>query len=236
MVDAHASGACSLTGVEVQLLSSAQYMKLCTLYLIRHGETEWNAQHRIQGNSDSPLTETGIEQARRRAESLKHLKFAAVYSSDLLRAKRTAEIIALDHKLVVKTSELLRERNFGRNEGKKYSEYQQEFGELLEKRVELSDQQHDDFSLYEGYETDSAIASRFIQKLRELALAHAGETIAIVTHGGALRVLLRKFGYATFSQLNKGSINNTAYIILESDGVEFTITETEGVELAELDG
>lgn len=204
------------------------------MYLIRHGETEWNVEGRMQGHADSPLTQKGLEQARRRAESLKHIKFATFYSSDLLRAKRTAEIIALDHQLAVTTTELLRERHFGPHEGRLVSEYDAELRELLDKRLELTDTELDTYELYEGYETDEKVAARFITLLRELAIAYSGKTIALVTHGGALRVLLRKFGYATQAQLRQGSIKNTAYIKLESDGTDFFVKETEGVVIGDL--
>ena len=78
----------------------------CTLYLVRHGETEWNVKKINQGQSESALTEVGIEQAKETGEKLKHIKFDAIFSSDLSRTQRTAEIIKLDRELVIKTSEL----------------------------------------------------------------------------------------------------------------------------------
>lgn len=209
-------------------------VKNCTIYLIRHGETEWNVEGRMQGHADSPLTQKGLEQARRRAESLKHIKFAAFYSSDLLRAKRTAEIIALDHQLTVTTTEKLRERHFGPHEGRLVKDYDLELKELLDKRLQLTDEELDKYELYEGYETDEKVATRFVKILRELATAYLGKTIGVVTHGGALRVLLRRFGYASHTQLRKGSVENVAYIKLESDGVDFFVKETEGIVLGEI--
>lgn len=210
-------------------------MKNCTIYLIRHGETEWNVEGRMQGHADSPLTQKGLEQARRRAESLKHIQFAAFYSSDLLRAKRTAEIIALDHQLTVISSKLLRERHFGPYEGRLVSEYDAELRELLDKRLELSDAELDTYELYEGYETDEKVATRFITILRELATAYLGKTIGVVTHGGALRVLLRRFGYASHLQLRQGSVQNVAYIQIEADGIDFKVIETEGIVLGAIE-
>lgn len=210
-------------------------MKNCTIYLIRHGETEWNVEGRMQGHADSPLTQKGLEQARRRAESLKHIQFAAFYSSDLLRAKRTAEIIALDHQLTVTTTEMLRERHFGPHEGQLVAEYNQQLKDLLDKRLELSDDELDQYELFEGYETDEKVATRFITILRELATAYLGKTIGVVTHGGALRVLLRRFGYASHLQLRQGSVQNVAYIKLESDGVDFFVKETEGIVLGSIE-
>lgn len=206
----------------------------CTIYLIRHGETEWNVEKRMQGHADSSLAQKGLEQARRRAESLKHIQFAAFYSSDLLRAKRTAEIIALDHQLTVTTSELFRERHFGPHEGQLVKDYDAELTALLDKRLQLTDEELDKYELFEGYETDEKVAIRFVKILRELATAYLGKTIGVVTHGGALRVLLRRFGYASHTQLRKGSVENVAYIKLESDGVEFFVKDTEGIELGQV--
>ena len=97
---------------------------LCTIYIIRHGETEWNVKKIMQGQKNSLLTTKGIQQAKQAAKQLKQIKFAAIFSSDLLRAKRTAQIIALEHKLIVKTRKILRERYYGKFEGKKIITYQ----------------------------------------------------------------------------------------------------------------
>ena len=65
----------------------------CTLYIVRHGETEWNKNHTIMGQLDSPLTPLGVKQVTTTAEALKHVHFDAIFSSDSPRAQRTAEII-----------------------------------------------------------------------------------------------------------------------------------------------
>lgn len=86
--------------------------KYCTFYIVRHGETLWNVKGLLQGIKDSALTPTGEKQARELAAELESVNFDVIFSSDLLRARRTAEIIALERKLAVKTSQLLRERQF----------------------------------------------------------------------------------------------------------------------------
>ena len=80
-----------------------------TIYLVRHGETEWNTEGRLQGQKDSFLTAKGEKQAAQTAEKLKGVKFDAIFSSDLLRAKRTAEIIKLERQLEINTTKALRE-------------------------------------------------------------------------------------------------------------------------------
>src|SRR5258706_14102789 len=91
---------------------------LTTFYIVRHGETDWNAERRLQGHSDIPLNENGELQAKNLADELQDITFDLAFSSDLLRAKRTAEIIALEHKLEVQTTKLIREKNYGSLEGK----------------------------------------------------------------------------------------------------------------------
>src|SRR5258708_18492 len=91
--------------------------KLTTFYMVRHGQTDWNKQHRLQGTVDNSLNEMGEQQAKELADVLKDVSFDLAFSSDLLRAKRTAEIIVLEKKLHVATTGLLRERSFGKHEG-----------------------------------------------------------------------------------------------------------------------
>src|SRR3989338_5919677 len=103
----------------------------CTIYLVRHGETEWNEKKIIQGHSDIPLNKKGELQAKELGQEFKGIHFDAVFSSNLIRAKRTAEIAVLEKKLAVVTTNALRERMFGRFEGKHISELRKAFGELL---------------------------------------------------------------------------------------------------------
>jgi len=88
------------------------------IILVRHGQTLWNNIGKYQGHTDVPLSKTGIEQASKVAKRLKNDKITAIYSSDLKRAKQTAEIIALEHNLPVITNTRFREINFGVWEGK----------------------------------------------------------------------------------------------------------------------
>jgi len=98
------------------------------LYIVRHGETDWNVKELLQGHADIPLNKFGEEQAKQLAKKLTKVNFAIAFTSDLLRAKKTAEIIALEKKIVVRTTKTLRERYFGHFEGTKWREdkyYQQ---------------------------------------------------------------------------------------------------------------
>jgi len=202
--------------------------KLTTIYIIRHGETEWNIKHLMQGHLDSPLTQAGEQQAKDIALRLKHIHFDEVFSSDLLRAKRTAETIILERKIAIKTTQALRERNYGVFEGKVYDEYNQALQKLL---VQYKTRSEQDKVFYKshGVETTDQSIARLITFLRELAVSYSGKTILVVSHGGVMRYLLVHLGFGTYKTLPPRSIANTAYIKLASDGVDFFVKETKGV-------
>lgn len=193
--------------------------KYCTLYLIRHGETEWNVKKLIQGHTDSPLTKNGLNQAKKLANEFKNKKIDAIFSSDLTRAKRTAEIIALEKKLAVETSELLRERNFGKYEGQTLED--------LKKLIAKMESVLQGRESHEEIEDSQKLISRFITYLREIAVAYAGKKIIVVTHGGCLRVLLIHLGVFKEEDLRPGTklLDNSTVLTLKSDGVDF-ITES----------
>ena len=202
----------------------------CTFYIVRHGQTEWNAIHRIQGQLDSPLTNQGKDEARQTAKKLNNVYFDAVYSSDLLRSKHTADIIALEKKLEIVTSKALRERTFGIYDGSMGKEYTEQTKHLLEKYKKLSVEERWKFKFAKGYESDEELVTRFITFLREIAIAYPAKTVLIVTHGGNLRTFLTKLGYAEYGELTPGTFKNAGYIVVESDGVDFFLKEVEGID------
>ena len=163
--------------------------KECIFYIVRHGETEWNKKHILQGQKDSLLTFEGINQAKKIAIMFKKIKFDQIFSSDLIRCRWTAEIIALEHKIIVKTNKLLRELRFGRFEGKKYQEFRDELKEQIELREKLSKNERFCFRLADSVETEEEAMGSFITFLRELALVYPSKKILIVTHGGIVRSL-----------------------------------------------
>jgi broad specificity phosphatase PhoE len=201
---------------------------LCTIYIVRHGETEWNVINRMQGQLESPLTERGIGQAGETARKLKHIAFDAIFSSDLLRAKRTAEIIKLDRELEIVTKEVLRERACGRFDGKLIEEYRRETQHLFEQYKKLSEEEQWKFKFDGGYESDEELISRFITFLREAAIAYANKTILIVTHGGVIKTFLAHIGFVKLSELRDVTFRNAGYLKVESDGVDFWLQEVRG--------
>ena len=200
----------------------------CIFYIVRHGETKWNVEGKLQGHADSALTEKGITQAKILGEKLKNTRFDLAFSSDSLRAYKTAEIIALEHKIAVKTTQLLRERSFGKWEGKNYSVFSNELKHLVDKFLSMSDEKKKSFK-YPDMESDEEIVARFITFLRETAVAYPGKRILVVTHGAMMRILLIHLGLGTYEEIPPNAVDNGAYMQLQSDGVEFFIRETEGI-------
>jgi len=201
----------------------------CHFYIIRHGETEWNIEGRLQGQKDSSLTANGKRQAKELAKMLRQVKFDECFSSDLTRAADTAQILALDHQLAVKTSALLREGRFGRFEGKTKADLQQELQTALDIREQLSREERFRYRTEETMETDEEMMARMITFLRQTALAYSGKTVLVVSHGAMMRTLLIHLGWAEYGELEGGAIENSGFIVLDSDGVDFFVKETDGV-------
>ena len=153
---------------------------------IRHGETTWNVDTRIQGRLDIPLNATGRSQAARMAQALKHEPIAAVYASDLVRAWETAEYLGRAHGLPVNAEAGLRERGFGDFEGMTFAEIE----------ARLPDQsmrwrKRDPEFAPAGGESLVALNRRVVEAVERLAAQHPGELIAVVGHGGVMDVLYR---------------------------------------------
>jgi len=106
------------------------------IILARHGETDWNKQHRIQGRSDTELNETGRRQAEALARTLKNEKVAAIYTSPLKRARETTRLIARFHQAKVETLDGLQEIDAGEVDGLTYEEMMDQYGDFLNKWVD----------------------------------------------------------------------------------------------------
>jgi broad specificity phosphatase PhoE len=152
-----------------------------TLILVRHGETDWNAQHRWQGHSDTSLNDAGRGQAHRLAEGLPRVD--ALYSSDLARARETAEIIAGTMGIEVRFDERLRERGFGSWEGLTMDEIESAYPE--DKRRWLAGSGAGALDA----EPFDAFAARVGSFVEDVGRAHAGEEVLVVAHGGTIRVV-----------------------------------------------
>ena len=178
---------------------------------IRHGETDWNAGGRIQGQLDIALNAVGRWQAGRLAGALADEGIDAIYSSDLLRALETAQALARGLALPVSTDCGLRERGFGSFEGLSYAEIAQHWPELMARW-----RCRDPGFGAPGGETLQQFAARAIATAARLAALHPGGTIALVAHGGVMDCLYRAASRVALDaprswQLGNASINRLLY-------------------------
>ena len=155
------------------------------IFFVRHGQTEWNLAMRFQGHADIQLTELGKKQAQCVADRLKKEPFSAIYCSDLIRAKDTALAIADYHKTPFTVTPLLREINFGEWEGLSYDAIHSSWPNEVERFFRAPGD-----VVIPGGETCEALQKRVETILREIITAHKDETVAVVTHGGAIRAAL----------------------------------------------
>lgn len=146
------------------------------LYLVRHGETDWNRAHRIQGSTDIPLNDTGRAQAARTGRLLARREWDGIYASPLSRAFETAEIIAAETGLVAPTPlPPLAERNYGAAEGLTGSEVEERYPGTLP---------------VPGRESREQVAARVFPALLKLAEAHSGGRLIVASHGAVIRTIL----------------------------------------------
>lgn len=165
-------------------------MSATHIVLIRHGETAWNKERRLQGHIDIALNEEGQRQARALAGALANDRFDAVYASDLQRAWQTADAVAGLHGLAVQRDPGLRERCYGGFEGLLYAEIEQRFPR--------------EFAAWQAREIDGAMPAgvreaetfrqfyeRSVGAITAVAAQHPGQTLALVAHGGVLECAYR---------------------------------------------
>ncbi|MBP7565641.1 MAG: histidine phosphatase family protein [Burkholderiaceae bacterium] len=162
-------------------------MDATRIIAVRHGETAWNVDTRIQGHLDIPLNDTGRWQAQRLAAALADEPLAAIYASDLGRAHATAQAVATAAGLPVLAEPALRERAFGRFEGQTFAEIEARWPEdALRWR-----RRDPDFTPPEGGESLITFRDRIVAAAHAIAARHPGEQIMLVGHGGVMDVLYR---------------------------------------------
>jgi probable phosphoglycerate mutase len=189
-------------------MQEAQFTRILA---IRHGETAWNVETRIQGQLDVPLNDTGRWQAHRLALAVAEEGIDAVYASDLLRAYETAQSVVAGTGLPIVTDAGLRERGFGQFEGLTYQDVEQCWPDLSARWR----RRDPDFGPAGG-ETLRRFYARCIETATRLAAAHPGQTIALVAHGGVLDCLYRAAARLDLQaprtwQLGNASINRLLY-------------------------
>ena len=186
-----------------------------TVLLIRHGETAWNAERRLQGHIDIGLNQAGLRQADALAQALAGAPLAAIVASDLLRAHQTASALTAHHRLPVQTDALLRERCYGAFEGMLYADIAQRYP------AEYADWQARDIDAVmpagiRVAESFRQFYARAVDGVARWAALYPGRTIAVVAHGGVLECAYRAaVGMSLDSprdfQVKNASVNRFSY-------------------------
>lgn len=160
------------------------------LYLVRHGQTDWNLERRYQGSIDIPLNETGKQEARSVSQKLKEIPFVAAYASPLSRAQETAQLILEGRPLEIQTHSSLVELSFGPLEGKIVHDVHAEYPDRVSLRQSLKNQEQLAFKIVPGVESGTEAVQRVLPALLDIAQAHIDQDVLIVTHGGIIHSLL----------------------------------------------
>ena len=168
------------------------------IYVVRHGETEWNAMNKVLGRTDMPLNDTGIQQAHEIASALKDLNIEVFLCSPMIRARQTADVISGETGIDYKVDERLIEQDFGSFEGVyRYDEAYQ-------------NAKREYFARYPGGESFFDLAARVFPLIKELE----GKDALLVTHGGICRIIRNYFedmGNEEFVQFSQGNCEVRMY-------------------------
>lgn len=186
--------------------------------LVRHGETAWNAERRIQGQLDVPLNANGVAQARAVANTLRHESFDAIYSSDLSRARHTADAVAHVLHLPVTPLADLRERNFGVYQNLTRAEWRAHHPEDFA-RFERRDVEH----AVPGGESLHRFADRVLGCIGGLAERHPGGQILLVAHRGTLDAAYRRATGRPLDTPRDFDLPNAALNWIEIEGQRWTV-------------
>ena len=190
-------------------------MNQTRLLLIRHGETEWNIEGRLQGWRDSPLSKHGLGQAMRLAESLVGAASVALVCSDAGRALTTANAIGMRIDLTPRADPRLREISFGQFEGHISAAMPID---ILAAKEGIMAMDPTCTQALPGGESPATVSARVWSCLDELAAQHAGETVLVVTHGGVLASVLRTVLGIPPGAPRRYRIGNTAIVHLVRTG------------------
>ncbi|WP_019415088.1 histidine phosphatase family protein [Paenisporosarcina sp. TG20] len=186
---------------------------MLTLYITRHGQTEWNVQQRMQGWADSPLTTNGIEAAIQLGEYLQEVPLTAVYSSTSERTIHTAQLIIGKRDIPLIQKEDLREINVGEWQGKTSTEIERDYKEQVKTYYEHPDQ----FESISG-ENFHTLKKRIECAIEEIEDAHPNGHVLIVTHGVVKKCLINHFSGVELNLLwEPPFIHGTSLTIMEID-------------------
>ena len=193
-------------------------MAATRICMVRHGETAWNAEGRVQGQLDIPLNDVGRAQARATSEALAGQDFTAIYCSDLIRVRQTAEPAAKRLALPVAYDAALRERHYGMFETLTYVEVREKFPAEYA-RFRDKDPDFD----FQGGESLRDFNERSLKVVGDLIERHAGEQILVFTHGGVLEMVYRHAKAVGLSSPRDFEIPNAAVNWIEVTPDQWTV-------------
>ena len=193
-------------------------MNKTSLCLVRHGETAWNAEGRVQGQLDIPLSPVGFAQARAVAAVLGHERFDAIHCSDLIRVQQTAQPTAALLRKDLILSRALRERHYGEFQNMTYAEAK----ERLPQDYARFRARDPDFAFRTG-ESLKQFNERTLQFFKKLIQSNEGKALLVFTHGGVLEVIYRHATGRGLSTPRDFEIPNAALNRIEVDGAEWRV-------------
>ena len=173
------------------------------LYLMRHGQTDWNLEHKVQGFVNTSLNETGILQAKAMARKLKKENVQIIYASDLKRTRKTADIISAELDVPVHFTKRLREMNFGKAEGTNVNDLAIKFPYIFQAFNDIHNPERYDIG-YPNGETIGDVQQRFMKFITKL-LEEKDERVLLVTHGMLVRIFTETCFKKTI-RLNNGEV------------------------------
>lgn len=195
-----------------------------TIYLVRHGETAWNKEKRLQGQKDIPLTDLGIKQAQALAERIKKLKITKIYSSKLSRAINTAKIITEHLDIPIIKLKSLNEISYGEFEGRSRQEMVEEI-----KKLNI---QYYEFTPKKG-ESNKQFKSRTVRSFKRIVKKNLGEKVLIVSHAAVMHAItrhIRKTNYQTDDSLRFSNTCISIYHFTKDNIIEEMVADSSHLE------
>ncbi len=189
------------------------------IYITRHGQTEWNQEKRLQGWKDAPLTELGCKQAEALGRRLKEIDIDHIYCSPLGRTRKTAEIALDGNNIPIYFDERLKEINMGEWEGMKAEKVKEKYPKYYDKFWNAPDKY-----VPKTGESYPEVQDRVKDVLNEIVKNNSDETILIVSHGCASKIMLSKFEDRPLNKLwDPPRLIETSLSLVELDGKETRI-------------
>lgn len=198
----------------------------CEVYFIRHGETDWNVQGRIQGHTDIPLNDTGTAQASLLGQLLAPIPFSAAFSSDLSRARQTAELVLQSRPLPIISSPALRERSAGTLEGENTDKLDEGLRPFFLSEKALVKESYLNTPWHPELETSQSVIQRVLDFLFSIISNFQNQSILVVSHGGVLRSLLDHF---SFVPKLRWVVANCGYIKIRIEQQTLQLLDCHGV-------